>query len=124
MDLALVTRFGMAGIFCTLVHATVVFAAAQGLHWPLVLANALAYAVANLASWLLQSRWTFRGHPRSRRRWLIASAGLLAASAVCGRLVDVLLPQSPAGWILALVPIVAASFFVMRHWVFAERATG
>lgn len=122
MNLALVTRFGMAGIFCTLLHAAVLFAAARGLHWPLVWANALAYAIANFASWLLQSRWTFRGHPRSRQRWLLASAGLLAVSALSGRLVDTLLPAAPAGWILALVPIVAASFFAMRYWVFAPGA--
>ena len=120
VDLALVARFGTSGVLCTLVHLGVVWAAARGLQWPLVVANALAYLAANLASWLLQSRWTFRDQPRSRRRWVLASLGLLAVSALCGRLVDALLPDSPVGWLLAVAPIVFGSFFVMRFWVFAR----
>lgn len=122
LDFWLVARFGASGIFCTLVHLGVVWLASRGLQWPLGWANAVAYAVANLVSWLLQSRWTFRGRPRSRQRWLIASLALLAVSALCGRAVDALWPGAAFGWLLAVAPIVLGSFFVMRAWVFAGEA--
>lgn len=119
LDFGLVARFGVSGILSTLVHLGVVWLASRWLQWPLGLANAVAYAVANLVSWLLQSRWTFRGRPRSRQRWVIASLALLAVSALCGRAVDALWPGAAFGWLLAVAPIILASFFVMRAWVFA-----
>jgi putative flippase GtrA len=122
LDFALIARFGIAGLLSTLVHLVVVWLASRALQWPLGQSNALAYAVANLASWLMQSRWTFRDQPRSRRRWIVASAMLLALSAICGRLADILFPDAPYAWLVAVLPIIGVSFFVMRHWVFSRVA--
>jgi putative flippase GtrA len=121
LDIGLVARFGASGVLCTVAHLGVVWLASRGLQWPLGLANAVAYALANLLSWRLQSRWTFRDRPRSGPRWIIASLALLALSALCGRVVDVLWPGAAFGWLIAVAPIVLLSFFVMRAWVFAGR---
>lgn len=119
----LIARFGAAGILSTLVHLIVVWAASRGLHWPLDAANALAYAVANVASWFMQSRWTFRDQPRSGKRWILASVGLLVVSWLGGHVVDAVLPGASYGWLLAVTPIIGLSLFIMRFWVFAPRAT-
>ena len=99
MDLWQIVRFNIAGALATAVHLAVVWAAAFVLGWSLLAANVVAFLVANTASYFLQSRWTFRLRPQTRRRWYGASLVTLALAGGVGRAADVLMPgpSSPEG---------------------------
>ena len=118
MDLWQIVRFNIAGALATAVHLAVVWAAAFVLGWSLLAANVVAFLVANTASYFLQSRWTFRLRPQTRRRWYGASLVTLALAGGVGRAADVLMPGSRVAWVLVVIPVAVTSYLLMRFWVF------
>lgn len=123
MDLLQILRFNASGALSTGLHLGVAWTASSVLGWSLLSANVVAFLIANGASYLLQSRWTFRLRPRSRHRWVGTSLALLVLAGGLGRAADLVLPHARYAWLLAVAPITVVSYLLMRYWVFAPDET-
>ena len=56
-------KFGLVGLINTLIHAAVLFAAVEVSKLHPVVGNFLAFTVANMASFIMNSFWTFKTAP-------------------------------------------------------------
>src|SRR5258706_3956864 len=100
MDLWQILRFNTAGALSTGLHLGIVWTTSRMLGWSLLVANVAAFLVANTASYFLQSRWTFKLRPQTRRRWYVASLITLLLAGGAGRAADQLIPDSRFAWLL------------------------
>ena len=119
MDLWQVVRFNASGALVTALHLGAVWVSVRGFGWSLLVANVVAFIVANTVSYFLQSRWTFRLRPQTRHRWYAASLITLVLAGGVGRVADVFMPGSRIAWIVVVIPITITSYLLMRFWVFA-----
>ena len=113
---ARVVRFGLVGVLNTAVDFALFALLFYGAEWPLLGANAAAYSVAAVNSYLLNKYWTFGDTSRGRAAIL---RGMLF---VVLNLVGLAL-ASAAIWVLAQIlhPLVAkagsiAVGFVWNYW--------
>ena len=119
MDLWQIVRFNASGALATAVHLGVVWASVHGFGSSLLVANVVAFLVANTVSYFLQSRWTFKLRPQTRHRWYAASIITLVLAGGVGRAADVFMPGLRIAWIVVVIPIAVTSYLMMRFWVFA-----
>lgn len=120
-----VVRFGLAGLVATVLYFLLTNALVLVGGMPPVAASVGAYLLSLGASYLLQSRFTFRVNTDSVdqvARFIITSlAGLFLSWCVMAIAVDVLSWPYVIGAaaICVLIPIV--NFFMFRGWVFVTR---
>jgi len=88
-------------------------------------ANVLAYGAGLVNSFVLNRLWTFRAEGHVGAHAL--KFGLLNAATLVGSTAIVLLPVDRMGlpalavWLPLTLAILAAHYFGMKHWAFAER---
>ncbi len=88
-------------------------------------ANVLAYCAGLVNSFILNRLWTFRAEGRVAVHAL--KFGLLNAATLVGSTAIVLVLVDRAGlpplavWLPLTLAILAAHYFGMKHWAFAER---
>jgi putative flippase GtrA len=121
-------RFGIVGIAATLTHVAVFVALIQTGDAAPLLANALAFGVAFVLSFLGHFWWTFRAPAElETRRWapalvrflVIALSGFLLNTAVVFMVVEVLTVSYMYAAVLMVTVVPACVFVASKFWVFS-----
>jgi putative flippase GtrA len=115
-------KFGLVGLSNTLITFLVFTFLVKALGVWYVAASALGFAAGACNGFLLNRRWTFRGHrggSTAALRWsVVQGSGLLADLGLIYLLVDGAgIPKLPSQ-ALALALVVSVTFFVNRTWTF------
>ena len=87
MSIRRFSSFGLVGALATAIHVAVASALIAGVAWPAGLANGLAFCVATLASYSLNSRLTFQQAMSRRTLWrfvAVAAVGAVLSMAISG----------------------------------------
>lgn len=120
-------RYGVAGVFNTLVGFSIIVALDVGLHLPAHLANAIGYAVGICVSFVLSKFFVFKARKTTRSapiRYVIAVAAAFALNQGVLTVAKLVLPTgtlwSVAAQGSAAVSYTAALFLLSHFWVFAQ----
>ncbi len=123
-ELLIAARFGLVGIFATVVHITVIWLLLKQAGTTLILANTLAFLTAFDISFLGNYVWTFRspGNPRRAmfRFFLIAVSAFAANTLILVFLMqgEWFSPIFAAIFSASVVPVI--SFAASRLWGFKD----
>ena len=114
-------RFGLVGVANTTVHAGIVIALMEAFAPPAFVANGVAFVFANLMSYALNSRFTFK-IPLSflgYRRFLLVSLVSLALTLLITWLVEYLEWHYGVGLAIVILVAPVLNYLVMKIWAFA-----
>ncbi len=114
-------RFAMVGVANTAVHAGVVIGLMETLAPPAAVANACAFIVANLMSYCINSRFTFRV-PMSwlgYRRFLLVSLVSLGLTLLITSWVEYMGWHYGVGLLMVVFIVPVLKFIVRKLWAFA-----
>jgi putative flippase GtrA len=114
-------RFGLVGVANTAVHAGIVIALMEAFVPPAFLANGIAFVFANLMSYALNSRFTFRT-PLSflgYRRFLFVSLVSLALTLLITSVVEIVGWHYGVGLAMVILVVPVLNYLVMKVWAFA-----
>ncbi|WP_095048547.1 GtrA family protein [Pseudomonas sp. Irchel s3h9] len=114
-------RFGLVGVANTAVHAGIVIMLMEACVPPAFVANGVAFFFANLMSYTLNSRFTFR-LPMSflgYRRFLLVSLVSLALTLLITSVIEFLGWHYGVGLILAILVVPVLNYLVMKVWAFS-----
>lgn len=114
-------RFGLVGVANTVVHAGIVIALMETFAPPAFLANGVAFMFANLMSYVLNSRFTFK-IPVSflcYRRFLLVSLLSLVLTLLITSIVEYQGWHYGVGLILVILVVPALNYLVMKMWAFS-----
>ena len=121
-------RYGLAGVFNTLVGFSIILALDLGLKLDPHLANAIGYAVGVCVSFVLSRFFVFKARRTTRTaplRYVIAVAAAFVLNQGVLTLAKLVLPHGPlwsaAAQGAAAVSYTAAQFQLSHFWVFAHR---
>jgi putative flippase GtrA len=123
-ELAVLSRYALAGVANTVVGYSVILALDLGLGWRPWLANAVGYGLGILLSYVLNRRFAFR----SRRAHRSALPAFILAAASCWGLNLAVLYLAlatgvPAAGAQALAVLsYTASFYLLNRWAVFRRA--
>lgn len=120
-------RYGVAGVFNTLVGFSIILALDLGLRLDPHLANAIGYAIGICVSFVLSKLFVFKARKTTRSapaRYVVAVAAAFALNQGVLTLAKLLLPTGPL-WSVAAqgsaaVSYTAALFLLSHFWVFAH----
>ncbi|MGE1084315.1 GtrA family protein [Pseudomonas shirazensis] len=113
-------RFGLVGVTNTAVHAGIVIALMEILAPPAFVANGVAFCFANVMSYLLNSRFTFK-MPASLlgyRRFLAVSLVSLGLTLLITSAVEYLGLHYSVGLVLVIFIVPVLNYLVMKLWAF------
>lgn len=120
-------RYGVAGVFNTLVGFSIILALDLGLRLAPHLANAIGYAIGICVSFVLSKLFVFKARKTTRSapaRYVIAVAAAFALNQGVLTLAKMVLPAGPLGSVAAqgaaAVSYTAALFLLSHFWVFAH----
>jgi putative flippase GtrA len=120
-------RYGVAGVFNTLVGFSIIVALDVGLGVPAHLANAIGYAVGVCVAFVLSKVFVFKARNTTRSapmRYVIAVAAAFALNQGVLTVAKLVLPTgdlwSVAAQGAAAVSYTGALFLLSHFWVFAE----
>lgn len=120
-------RYGVAGVFNTLVGFSIILALDLGLRLDPHLANAVGYAIGICVSFVLSKLFVFKARKTARSapaRYIIAVAAAFALNQGVLTLAKLMLPTGPlwsvAAQASAAVSYTAALFLLSHFWVFAH----
>ena len=114
-------RFGLVGATNTLVHAGIVVTLMELLAPPAYVANGVAFMFANVMSYILNSRFTFKT-PASflgYRRFLLVSLVSLALTLAITSLVEFLGWHYAFGLLMVIFVVPVLNYIVMKLWAFS-----
>ncbi|MBA6095699.1 GtrA family protein [Pseudomonas juntendi] len=114
-------RFGLVGVTNTLVHAGIVVTLMELLAPPAYVANGVAFMFANVMSYILNSRFTFKT-PASflgYRRFLLVSLVSLALTLAITSLVEFLGWHYAFGLLMVIFVVPVLNYIVMKLWAFS-----
>ena len=114
-------RFGLVGVANTVVHAGIVIVLMEALAPLAFIANGVAFMFANLVSYALNSRFTFKT-PISfmgYRRFLLVSLVSLALTLLITWLVEYLEWHYGVGLAIVILVAPVLNYLVMKIWAFA-----
>lgn len=114
--------FAVIGVVNTFMHGGVLVMAVERFNAPVVLANLIAFCVANLFSYFMNSWFTFKSALSVVRylRFLVASMLSLGFTLLLAWLTDSSGFHYLVGFLLIVVFVPMFSFVVMKLWAFAE----
>ena len=120
-------RYGVAGVFNTLVGFSIILALDLGLRLAPHLANAIGYAIGICVSFVLSKLFVFKARKTARSapaRYVVAVAAAFALNQGVLTLAKLVLPTGPL-WSVAAqgsaaVSYTAALFLLSHFWVFAH----
>ena len=118
-------RFVISGGVSTALGVGIYGLVALVLRWHPQLGNFLAYIVAGGISYLMHSRWSFRGHGRrthaTKVRFVMMSVASLTLNSFWVWLLTEGFRLSPAWPIVPMLFVISAVTFTLnRHWVFRK----
>ncbi|AFU44352.1 GtrA family protein [Acidovorax sp. KKS102] len=113
--------FAIIGILNTFVHGGVLMWAVEKLQLTLLLAHTLAFAVANLFSYIANSRITFKAPLSVLRyaRFLLASLVALGLTLCIAWVTSRLGLHYQIGFVIIVFTVPLFSFAVIKFWAFA-----
>lgn len=113
--------FAIIGVVNTFVHGAILLWAVETLHLHLLLAHALAFWVANLFSYIVNSRVTFKVPlgALSYARFLLASLVALCLTLGIAWLTNHLGVHYQIGFAIIVITVPLFSFAVIKFWAFA-----
>ena len=121
-------RFGVVGIFATIVHYIVAILSVEAMGFVPLIANVIAFGCAFPVSFIGHLYWTFReqtdGHSADDRRqyWIkffaTALTGLAVSQIVVFMLADLLEVYHRIAFAAALVLAPATVFLLSKFWAF------
>ncbi|WP_371859250.1 GtrA family protein [Pseudomonas sp. AP19] len=113
-------RFACVGVGNTAIHLCVVFLLVEQLAIQPPLANAAAFAVANIVSYLLNSTWTFQKKTSfaGYSRFFIVSLVGLGISWGCVFSSELLEFHYAAGVLVSVFFVAIIGYLLNRHFVF------
>jgi putative flippase GtrA len=114
--------FAVVGLTNTLIHGFVLAGATQYLQLPLLVSHTVAFSVANLFSYMVNSRLTFRTPLSVLRyvRFLAASMVALALTLGIAAAADYSGLDYLYGFAIVVVTVPVFSFVVVKFWAFAK----
>lgn len=113
--------FAVIGVVNTLVHGSMLVIAVEWLSMDVVLAHLVAFSVANLFSYAMNSRLTFKVALSLARyiRFFLASILALGLTLLLSWLMDHFGFHYLVGFLLIIVLVPLFSFVLMKFWAFA-----
>ncbi|GGG19301.1 GtrA family protein [Paenibacillus aceti] len=117
-------RYGLVGIIGTLIHTVVLTLCVELFVFPAVLATIIGFALSLIASFRLNTVWTFTKSAGSNLNFvkytLTCSVGLLINVAIMYLVVDIF-----EGWYLlaqfiAIIIVPIFNFTLSKYWVFKD----
>ena len=115
-------KFGTVGVVNTILTLAVYTLLATSLGVYYVAASGIAFTVGTINSFLLNRRWTFRGHAGDLLtpvRWFVVQgSGLLLDLALVYALVNSARLDKLVGQVIAISIVVVLTFFANRAWTF------
>lgn len=113
--------FAGIGVVNTLVHGSVLVLAVEHLGAAVVLAHLIAFCVANLFSYVMNSRLTFKTNLSLARyvRFFVASMLALGVTLILSWLIDHWGFHYLLGFLLIIVVVPIFSFMLIKFWAFA-----
>lgn len=117
-----ISGFSLVGVANTVIHLAVVTAAVEALAWHPVLANGLAFGVANTFSFWANSRFTFAAEPTRGRyaRFVTVSLLGLLLSLLASALASIQGWHYLIGVAIAFVLLPGLSFLANRYWTWRD----
>ena len=114
-------NFSLIGVANTAIHLAVVVALVEGLQSNPVLANCLAFVVANLFSFYANGRWNYPGRFDRRRyaRFLAVSLAGLAVTAGVSGIAAALGWHYLVGTALVFVCLPVLTFLAHERWTWS-----
>lgn len=114
-------NFSIIGLANTAIHLAVVIALVERLHAHPVIANCLAFVVANLFSFYANGRWNYSTRFTRRRyaRFLAVSLMGLAATAAMSGIAAVLGWHYLVGTALVFVALPVVTFLAHEKWTWS-----
>jgi len=114
-------KFGLVGLINTLIHAAVLFAAVEVSKLHPVVGNFLAFTVANMASFIMNSFWTFKTAPEVRRYGQFLTSSLLALGLTLGiaGIFEWLGIHYGLGFLCIILLVPALNYWMLKRWAFA-----
>jgi putative flippase GtrA len=109
------------GLINTLIHAAVLFAAVEESKLHPVVGNFLAFTVANMASFIMNSFWTFKTAPEVRRYGQFLTSSLLALGLTLGiaGIFEWLGIHYGLGFLCIILLVPALNYWMLKRWAFA-----
>lgn len=114
-------KFGLVGLINTVIHATVLLASVEFLNQEPVAGNLMAFMVANMASYIMNSYWTFNAPPEARRygKFLLGSLFALCLTLGIAWAFQTLGLHYALGFICVILVVPATNYWVLKRWAFA-----
>jgi len=115
------TKFGLVGLINTLIHAVILFAAVEVSKLHPVVANFMAFLGANMASFIMNSYWTFKTAPEVRRYGKFLTSSLLALGLTLGiaGVFEFLDIHYGLGFLCIILLVPALNYWMLKRWAFA-----
>ena len=115
------TKFGLVGLINTLIHALVLFAAVEVSKLHPVVGNLMAFLGANMASFIMNSYWTFKTAPEVRRYGKFLTSSLLALGLTLGiaGVFEFLGIHYGLGFLCIILLVPALNYWMLKRWAFA-----
>ena len=113
--------FALIGVANTLVHGLLLVLMVEKFVVDVTIAHLFAFCLANVVSYILNSRFTFRARLAVGRyaRFLLASLMSLGLTLLLSWIADVSGLHYLIGFFLIVVLVPLFSFSLMRFWIFA-----
>ena len=115
------TKFGLVGLINTLIHAVILFAAVEVSKLHPVVGNLMAFLGANMASFIMNSYWTFKTAPEVRRYGKFLTSSLLALGLTLGiaGIFEFLGIHYGLGFLCIILLVPALNYWMLKRWAFA-----
>ena len=115
------TKFGLVGLINTLIHAVILFAAVEVSKLHPVVGNFMAFLGANMASFIMNSYWTFKTAPEVRRYGKFLTSSLLALGLTLGiaGIFEFLAIHYGLGFLCIIFLVPALNYWMLKRWAFA-----
>lgn len=115
------TKFGLVGLINTLIHAVILFAAVEVSKLHPVVGNFMAFLGANMASFIMNSYWTFKTAPDVRRYGKFLTSSLLALGLTLGiaGIFEFLGIHYGLGFLCIILLVPALNYWMLKRWAFA-----
>jgi putative flippase GtrA len=112
--------FALIGVANTLIHGAFLAWFIEWWKWPIPAAHAVAFGVANLFSYAVNSRWTFKTALSwvGYSRFFLSSLLSLALTLLISWLAQLQGLDYKEGFVLVVLLVPAFSFLVMKFWAF------
>lgn len=117
-------KFGLVGLFATVIHASILFFLVEQLGVEPVLASIPAFLTALVISFLINHHWTFVVKEAYRRYFsrytAVAVSGLILNITIMYSTVSLMHQSYVVGLLVVVILVPLISFLLQRYWTFSN----